>query len=149
MRWDLGRELAVAAKLSSACIAESGAEYIIASALSMMRSASGLAQPESISAMVVDRIIVMCRIVVGGGGKLGPEALESPQERAPRREPSGRGRAILYGLFLVCKINIIVWNSFNGVEIFLLLSGKHPKYLDKVVINNEQAPFLQVSMAVR
>ena len=31
----------------------------------------------------------------------------------------------------------------------LLLSGKHPKYLDKVVINNEQAPFLQVSMAVR
>ena len=147
MRWDLGRELAVAAKLSSACIAESGAEYIIASALSMMRSASGLAQPESISAMVVDRIIVMCRIVVGGGGKLGPEALEtleSPQERAPRE---GQG----YSLWsvLVCKINIIVWNSFNSVEIFLLLSGKHPKYLDKVVINNEQAPFLQVSMAVR
>ena len=144
MRWDLGRELAVAAKLSSACMAESGAEYIIASALSMMRSASGLAQPESISAMVVDRIIVMCRIVVGGGGKLGPEALESPQERALRE---GQG----YSLWsvLVCKINIIVWNSFNSVEIFLLLSGKHPKYLDKVVINNEQAPFLQVSMAVR
>ena len=144
MRWDLGRELAVAAKLSSACIAESGAEYIIASALSMMRSASGLAQPESISAMVVDRIIVMCRIVVGGGGKLGLEALESPQERALRE---GQG----YSLWsvLVCKINIIVWNSFNSVEIFLLLSGKHPKYLDKVVINNEQAPFLQVSMAVR
>ena len=144
MRWDLGRELAVAAKLSSACIAESGAEYIIASALSMMRSASGLAQPESISAMVVDRIIVMCRIVVGEGGKLGPKALESPQERALRE---GQG----YSLWsvLVCKINIIVWNSFNGVEIFLLLSGKHPKYLDIVVINNEQAPFLQVSMAVR
>ena len=144
MRWDLGRELAVAAKLSSACIAESGAEYIIASALSMMRSASGLAQPESISAMVVDRIIVMCRIVVGVGGKLGLEALESPQERALRE---GQG----YSLWsvLVCKINIIVWNSFNSVEIFLLLSGKHPKYLDKVVINNEQAPFLQVSMAVR
>lgn len=116
MRWDLGRELAVAAKLSSACIAESGAEYIIASALSMMRSASGLAQPESISAMVVDRIIVMCRIVVGGGGKLGLEALEaleSPQERALRE---GQG----YSLWsvLVCKINIIVWNSFNSVEIF-------------------------------
>ena len=144
MRWDLCRELAVAAKLSSACIAESGAEYIIASALSMMRSASGLAQPESISAMVVDRIIVMCRIVVGGGRKLGLEALESPQERALRE---GQG----YSLWsvLVCKINIIVWNSFNSVEIFLLLSGKHPKYLDKVVINNEQAPFLQVSMAVR
>ena len=144
MRWDLGRELAVAAKLSSACIAESGAEYIIASALSMMRSASGLAQPESISAMVVDRIIVMCRIVVGGGGKLGLEALESPQERALRE---GQG----YSLWsvLVCKINIIVRNSFNSVEIFLLLSSKHPKYLDKVVINNEQAPFLQVSMAVR
>ena len=31
----------------------------------------------------------------------------------------------------------------------LVLSGKHPKYLDIVVINNEQAPFLQVSMAVR
>ena len=144
MRWDLGRELAVAAKLSSACIAESGAEYIIASALSMMRSASGLAQPESISAMVVDRIIVMCRIVVGGGGKLGPEALESPQERALRE-----GQDYSLWSVLVCKINIIVWNSFNSVEIFLLLSGKHPKYLDKVVINNEQAPFLQVSMAVR
>lgn len=148
MRWDLGRELAVAAKLSSACIAESGAEYIIASALSMMRSASGLAQPESISAMVVDRIIVMCRIVVGGGGKLGPEALEIPQEILQERAlREGQG----YSLWsvLVCKINIIVWNSFNSVEIFLLLSGKHPKYLDKVVINNEQAPFLQVSMAVR
>lgn len=144
MRWDLGRGLAVAAKLSSACIAESGAEYIIASALSMMRSASGLAQPESISAMVVDRIIVMCRIVVGGGGKLGPEALESPQERALRE-----GQDYSLWSVLVCKINIIVWNSFNSVEIFLLLSGKHPKYLDKVVINNEQAPFLQVSMAVR
>ena len=114
MRWDLGRELAVAAKLSSACIAESGAEYIIASALSMMRSASGLAQPESISAMVVDSIIVMCRIVVGVGGKLGLEALESPQERAPRE---GQG----YSLWsvLVCKINIIVWNSFDSVEFFL------------------------------
>ena len=113
MRWDLGRGLAVAAKLSSACMAESGAEYIIASALSMMRSASGLAQPESISAMVVDRIIVMCRIVVGGGGKLGPEALESPQERALRE-----GQDYSLWSVLVCKINIIVWNSFNGVEIF-------------------------------
>ena len=91
MRWDLGRELAVAAKLSSACIAESGAEYIIASALSMMRSASGLAQPESISAMVVDRIIVMCRIVVGGGGKLGPEALESPGEPLGESPQGGAG----------------------------------------------------------
>ena len=97
MRWDLGRELAVAAKLSSACMAESGAEYIIASALSMMRSASGLAQPESISAMVVDRIIVMCRIVVGGGGKLGLEALESPGE-PPGESPQGGA-----GLFsMVC-----------------------------------------------
>ena len=148
MRWDLGRELAVAAKLSSACIAESGAEYIIASALSMMRSASGLAQPESISAMVVDRIIVMCRIVVGGGGKLGPEALESPQE-SPQERALREGQDYSLWSVLVCKINIIVWNSFNSVEIFLLLSGKHPKYLDKVVINNEQAPFLQVSMAVR
>ena len=66
MRRDLGRELAVAAKLSSACMAEAGAEYIIASALSMMRSASGLAQPESISAMVGDSTSVMRRIVVGG-----------------------------------------------------------------------------------
>ena len=98
MRWDLGRELAVAAKLSSACIAESGAEYIIASALSMMRSASGLAQPESISAMVVDSIIVMCRIVVGWGREVGAGSSGEPW-RAPRREPSGRGRAILYGLF--------------------------------------------------
>ena len=114
MRWDLGRELAVAAKLSSACIAESGAEYIIASALSMMRSASGLAQPESISAMVVDRIIVMCRIVVGGGRKLGLEALESPQERALRE---GQG----YSLWsvLVCKINPSL--IFNCP--FLLLSS--------------------------
>ena len=39
--------------------------------------------------------------------------------------------------------------DYETAYIILLLSDKHPKYLDIVVINNEQAPFLQVSMAVR
>ena len=56
----------VVARLSRACIAESVSEYIIASALSMIRSASRSLQLTSDNAMTVDRnmVMVICRMML-------------------------------------------------------------------------------------